>query len=291
MCADSLGIGPPGTVTLHGCCRNVTQWNVVSNMDDYKYCAANLMLASCDDIDVRNCMDSELLSMMHVPVSFDVQHPNKVSGHFTMGYFAYAPELQRMVQLAMVMIPATDMYNGHAAKSGDNTKGNTEAKEALDIALRMHLTAAFPQNKWSDFSYAPLVARVSDEGAAGNDGQASNDKEKKSTAGCQFHAKQSFERLKVHFLNKDTYAKTWEMVARLTNEPIPDVFWACFTSLIEYLFSLPASEQHAVNKTSEYIKWHYGDKEKRERLCEAFRPMGASASSVAEIGHASQQKL
>jgi hypothetical protein len=196
----NLSVGPIATVTMHGCCRTAADWQLAKNDPDYKYAAVNLLLACCDDQRVTDLMDPALVQTMNVPVSFDVQHPNKVSANFTMGYFSYVPKLRMMVNLANVMIPATDAYNGLSAKVGDNTKGNAHAKYALDLALRLHLQFVVPTEDLSNFTYRPRLARVADEGTAGIEGQRSNDGDRDVAEGsCEFHFAQGLDRLKNTF--------------------------------------------------------------------------------------------
>ena len=104
--------------------------SIVRNTAEYMYCQTNLLLAGCDDPRVHAVLDYPTVNMMCTPVSFDVQHPNKVKGHFTLGYLVYSHELRKILTLALVMIPALDEHNGYHAKSGDNTAGASHIMRA-----------------------------------------------------------------------------------------------------------------------------------------------------------------
>ncbi len=289
---DGLCSGPNATVTLHGCCRTRAEWEMVRCNEEYRFSAANLMLACSDNLLVHSLLEQHVVDMMNVPLSFDVQHPNKVAGYFSMGYFAYVPTLSRLMQLAMVMIPATDMYNGLRAKCGDNIEGNSQAKKALDIALSLHLQIAFPEHNWDSFSWKPRIARVSDEGYSGIAGMRSTDGGADvAEASCEFHFKQSLGRLEDSFVDKIFFLHIKTAAMKMINEQIGELFWAEYACLTEYIANLPKAESKGISKICQFLVWHFADKERRERLCVCFKPLGASKSSVAEIGHASQQKL
>jgi hypothetical protein len=276
-----LSAGPPATVTLHGCCRTTAEWAMVSNDPSYRFCATNLMLACGDDFRVHQLLDPMVVSIMDEPFSFDVQHPNKISAHFSMGYFVYMHAAQRLCQLAMVMIPASDGHNGHSAKCGDNTEGNTNAKVALDLALRRHLQVAYPHENWNAYSYAPRVARVSDEGHAGIAGMRSTDGNKDvAESSCAFHFKQSLKRIEKDFVDKQVYKHVASTALQMVNEDIAEIFWGQYCGLLEYVNSLPKTEWRGISALCEHVLWHFSDKPRRERMCKAFKPMGSTASSV-----------
>ena len=286
---EDLVPGPVATVTCHGCCRTEAEYMSVRTDPDYKYAAVWLLLACGNNALVLDLLDPEVVKMMHIPVSFDVQHPNKVKGHFSLGFFAYVPTVQRMVQLAMVMFPATDMQLGARAKCGDTVQANTEAKQALDIALKYHLRVAFPGYNWDSYEWSPRVARVSDEGYSGIQGLRSTDSGVVAEASCMFHFKQNTERLENVFHNISNFQHFQQSAAEIAHEPIPHLFWARYAALTEWVADLPVAEAPAIAKVSGFMLWHFSDRDRRQRLCKAFRPLGATDSSVAEIGHASQQ--
>jgi hypothetical protein len=288
-----LSLGPNATVLMQGCCRTPEEYVTVANNPQYKFCCANIMLASCDNQQVRALMDAELIEMMQVPVSFDVQHPNKVSGHFTMGYFSYVPSFRMMVNYANVMIPAIDSYNGLQARVGDNTLGNTHAKLALDFALRRHLECAFPGHDWSQFSYRPNGARVADEGHAGIQGQRSNDGDNDvAEASCEFHFKQQLDRLGKEFKFRENAWKFKQKTTAMVNEEFAQVFWGLYFECVTWLCSEEMrTEGEVVISCVDFLRWHFSTGERRERVVKAFKSLLASKSSVAEIGHAQQQRL
>ena len=287
----SLSVGPTATVIIQGCCRTAADWQLCGNREEYKYSCVNLMLAGCDDKRVRDLMDEETVEKMKVPVSYDVQHPNKVSGHFTLGYFAYVPGFRMMVNLANVMIPATDGYNGHNAKMGDTTQGNSNAKLALDLALRMHLKCAFPEEDWNNFSYTAQGARVADEGNAGIQGQRSTDGDKDvAEASCQFHFLQAVDRIKKDFSKNENFKMFSNMAIGMMNEELQEVFWGLFDECMRMLADM-RNEDKGVTAACGFLRWHFSNKERRDRVVTAFKPLGSSKSSVAEIGHAQVQRL
>jgi hypothetical protein len=286
----NLSVGPIATVTMHGCCRTAGDWQLAKNDPDYKYAAVNLLLACCDDQRVTDLMDPALVQTMNVPVSFDVQHPNKVSANFTMGYFSYVPKLRMMVNLANVMIPATDAYNGLSAKVGDNTKGNAHAKYALDLALRLHLQFVVPTEDLSNFTYRPRLARVADEGTAGIEGQRSNDGDRDVAEGsCEFHFAQGLDRLKNTFNAPENFRIFAQKANGVLHAEFDQVFWGLYHDIVLCLQNMP-TEPKAIGKCGEFLLWHFSDKARRERLAKAYKPINASKSSVAEIGHAQQQR-
>ena len=287
----SLCVGPNGTVIMEGCCRTAADWELARNSETFQYSCVNLMLAGCDDMRVTDLMDPALVKAMIVPVSYDVQHPNKVSGHFSLGYFSYVPTFRMMVNFANVMIPAIDGYNGLKATLGDTTEGNSNAKLALDLALRIHLSCAYPEHDWSDFSYSPQGTRVADEGNAGIQGQRSNDGDKDvQEATCELHFGQQIQRMSKEFKSTEVFAAFRRLAMGMVNESVVEVFWGLYAECQIMLQDL-RNEDAAVAVCCRFLKWHFSNKERRERLVKAFKPMNASRSSMAEVGHAQQQKL
>jgi hypothetical protein len=120
----NLSSGPPATVTMQGCCRTEADTVIFANKAEYMYSQVQLILAGCDDPRVHSVMDQRLVQIMNMPMSFDVQHPNKVKGHFTVAYVVYSTDLRKILTVAMVMIPALDAQNGYHARNGDNTQGD-----------------------------------------------------------------------------------------------------------------------------------------------------------------------
>ena len=286
---DSLSPGPVATVTCHGCCRTLEEYLLVQNDPDYIYAGVWLLLACSDDPHVLRLLPHAVVAMMRVPLSFDVQHPNKVLGYFSLGFFAYVPVLQRLLTLAMVMFPATDEHLGARAKCGDTVQANSEAKQALDIALKCHLSIAFPDHDWKQFSWNPLVARVSDEGYSGIMGMQSTDIMEVGEASCQFHFKQNVANMKSSFCDVTKFQYFERAALQIAHEPLPALMWAHYAALAEWTSDLPVSEANAIASITRFLLWHFSDKARRERLCMAWRPLEATSSSVAEIGHSSQQ--
>ena len=295
--ADGLTNGPAATVIMEGCVRDETEAAMALGSDRHFVTAVNLLLACSDDTRLESLLDRRVVHMMKVPVSFDIQHTNKVKGHFTLGTFAYVPSVRRMVNLSNIMIKADDDYNGYNAKCGDNTKNNSAAKLAMDMSLRQHLKLMFPQHDWSEYSYRPRVGRVADEGEAGIEGQRSTDGDVPvAEASCTFHFRQAMDRVKTAFSNKEN-AKMLETLGNdMLNALDRDAFWGSYTTTCDFLIHISNEDEkgrdsEAISKACGMLTWYFMDKGRRERVCAAFKPLNVTSSSVAEIGHAAQQRL
>ena len=168
---------------IEGIVKNEKKRLVMSARPNWKFIQVRHLLAMCDDGRVLPLLDAGLVGRMQgLHYHFDSEHPDVVLGLYSHNSCTYDLEARELVCLSRC-ISATE-----------TAVDLIEARKAMDVALRRHLSVLDPSTDWSGFCFRPRVGTVLDEGYAGVTAFKAPEGSGQMSVGCQMHFSIDLER-------------------------------------------------------------------------------------------------
>jgi hypothetical protein len=91
-------------------------------------------------------------------------------------------------------------------------------------------------------------------------------------ASCQFHFIQAVDGITKDFSSNENFKIFSNMAIGMMNEELQEVFWGLFDECMRMLANM-RNEDKGVTAACGFLRWHFLNKGRRERVVTAFKPL------------------
>ena len=266
-----------GTVLIEGIVKNEKERMVMAARPNWKFSQVHHLLAMCDDGRVLPLLDAGLVERMQgLHYHFDSEHPDVVLGLYSHNSCTYDHEARELVCLCRC-ISATE-----------TAVDLIEARKAMDVALRRHLSVLDPNTDWSGFCFRPRIGTVLDEGYAGVTAFKAPEESGQKSVGCQMHFSIDLER-RAKKIGGQVGAQFQRLVTDVFLDAVlPEAFAVGYIRLLEWLKTAEMEVQQLRDVAFYLAFWLWPPR--CRRVASAFQAYGPK-SQLVEILHAQTQAL
>ena len=270
--------GWKGTVLIEGICRTQDHMDKLSKHVDWNFNQVHTLLAMCDNQAVLELLDSGLVQRMQdLYYHFDSEHPDVVKGKYSHNSCTYDPKSQSMIKLCCCI--------GESETAVDLIS----ARDAMDVALRTHLSLLCPKKDWRNFRFNPRRGVCADEGYAGQYAYAPEPGDATSLTGCQMHFTMDKERRKTSLGKVIGHQFSAHADALFLEAAIPVVFAQAYVAFLGWMQSceMPPESRKSIGEFLGF--WMYPPR--CRRVATAYQCAFGPKAQIAEIMHAQTQCL
>ena len=266
-----------GTVLIEGIVKNEKERMVMAARPNWKFSQVHHLLAMSDDGRVLALLDAGLVERMQgLHYHFDSEHPDVVLGLYSHNSCTYDPQARELVCLCRC-ISATE-----------TAVDLIEARKAMDVALRRHLSVLDPNTDWSGFCFRPRIGTVLDEGYAGVNAFKAPEESGQASVGCQMHFSIDLER-RAKLIGGQVGAQFQRLVAEVfLRAVLPEAFAVSYIRLLDWLKTAKLEVQQRRDVAFYLAFWLWPPR--CRRVATAFQAYGPK-SQLVEILHAQTQAL